>query len=278
VAVYLVLIIAAISALFMVPFCIWLLKLFSLKCRNYRNVLVLYPGGIVFPLGITLSLITGKAVGIYDTTDVVCLSALTWGFGILGFVDDIVGDPSYHGFKGHMKALLQKTITTGALKALAGGVLSLFVGIYFARGNLYGLGIGIATALSANMINLLDRAPGRALKGFFCIVSLGALFSLGALINTVMPFLVMIIVYFPADIREEVMMGDTGSNILGSILGYSLVTSVSFRGGILYTLLFFLINIVGEVISFSKIIEKNRFLCFVDRLGRKRLENDCHII
>lgn len=271
-AIYVTITIAAISSLFLVPLCLWLLKRFSLERKNYRNVLIPCPGGVVFPLSITFALIAGKATGVYELSDLVCLTTLTWGFSVLGFVDDVAGSHEYKGFRGHIKAFFQGTITTGALKAFLGGALSLFVGIYSTGALLNGVVTGITIALCANITNLLDLAPGRALKGFFLSLLLVVLLSSSASFSLVLPLLVTAIVYFPADIREEAMMGDTGSNVLGSVLGFWIATHLSFFVVIFFAILLFAINVLGERVSFSEIIQKNRFLHFLDGLGRRRLE------
>jgi len=260
---------AAVASLFLVPLCLWLLKHSSLVRKNYRGAQVPCPGGIVFPLSITLALVFGKVTGIYSRSDFVSLIALTWGFGVLGFVDDIAGSNKYKGFRGHIKAFFQGTITTGALKAVFGGVLALFVGIYSTGAFLRGVVAGITIALSANITNLLDLAPGRALKGFF----LGLLLVVPLLSSDsfalVLPVLVTAIVYFPADIREEVMMGDTGSNLLGGIWGFWIATRLSFVPLMVLAGFLLVMNALGERISFSKLIQKNRVLMLLDGLGRR---------
>lgn len=271
-AIYVIILVSSISGLFLVPLSLWLLRQFSLERTNYRGALVPLPGGVVFPLSITLALIAGKVTDVYQVSDLVCLTALTWGFSILGFIDDVVGSHEHKGFRGHIKALSKGTITTGALKALMGGGLSLFVGIYSTETLLHGFVVGLVVALSANIINLLDLAPGRALKGFFLTLSLVLLFASNLSLTIILPLLVVAIIYFPADIREEAMMGDTGSNVLGSLLGFWIAIRSSILVGISFALLLLAMNALGERISFSKIIEKNRLLGFVDGLGRRRLE------
>ena len=53
---------------------------------------------------------------------------VTLGFGALGLVDDLAGDRSVGGFRGHLGALRRGRLTTGAAKALGGGGLSLLAG------------------------------------------------------------------------------------------------------------------------------------------------------
>jgi UDP-N-acetylmuramyl pentapeptide phosphotransferase/UDP-N-acetylglucosamine-1-phosphate transferase len=53
-------------------------------------------------------------------------------FALLGLVDDIWGDRSAGGFKGHLKSLLAGKITTGVIKALFGGAAALGCGFALA--------------------------------------------------------------------------------------------------------------------------------------------------
>ncbi len=63
-------------------------------------------------------------------------------------------------------------------------------------------------------------------------------------------------------------MGDAGSNVLGISIGIfmSLGYSINFKIG--WLVLLVLIHILTEKYSLTKIIEKNKVLNFLDRLGR----------
>jgi ABC-type iron transport system FetAB permease component len=64
------------------------------------------------------------------------------------------------------------------------------------------------------------------------------------------------------------MLGDSGANLLGIILGFPLIYILSFTQKTFLFVLFLLLNILAEIYSFSEIISQNRPLRFVDRLGR----------
>ena len=64
------------------------------------------------------------------------------------------------------------------------------------------------------------------------------------------------------------MMGDTGANPLGEGLGFAFVQTLSQPLGLVLFAVLILLNAVSERVSFSKIIESNRVLSFLDRLGR----------
>jgi UDP-N-acetylmuramyl pentapeptide phosphotransferase/UDP-N-acetylglucosamine-1-phosphate transferase len=66
------------------------------------------------------------------------------------------------------------------------------------------------------------------------------------------------------------MLGDTGSNILGLTLGISSVLLFNFNIRLIILGFLILIHIITEKYSLSKIIEKNKFLNYLDMIGRGR--------
>jgi hypothetical protein len=125
-------------------------------------------------------------------------------------------------------------------------------------------------ALAANLGNLLDRAPGRCTKvglaaAVLLVVLTGAEEGLvgvavvaGAAAATLVP-----------DLREELMLGDTGANVLGGVLGLGVVLACSggVRTGVLLALVG--LNLASEVVSFSRVIDRVPPLRALDRAGRR---------
>ena len=64
------------------------------------------------------------------------------------------------------------------------------------------------------------------------------------------------------------MMGDTGSNPLGATLGLAAVMVLPQTAKTILALVLVGLNLLAERISFSRVIEDNRLLDFLDRLGR----------
>ena len=64
------------------------------------------------------------------------------------------------------------------------------------------------------------------------------------------------------------MMGDTGSNVLGISIG--ILVAMGYGLGVRVGWLVFLIfiHLLTEKYSLTKIIEQNKFLNFIDKLGR----------
>ena len=188
------------------------------------------------------------------------------GFGLLGLIDDLLGDRMQRGFRGHLSAFVQGRLTTGALKAFGGAVLALLV----ARLTRAGVGFAVIQALlmvlMANFINLLDLRPGRAGKVVVCL-SL-PLVLIGSKTHWLLVLIGAVIGYLPWDLREKAMMGDTGANALGAALGFAMAASLPVWLQIAILLALAFLNLASERVSFSRIIAQNRVLRWLDELGR----------
>jgi hypothetical protein len=119
---------------------------------------------------------------------------------------------------------------------------------------------GAVVAGAANLLNLFDLRPGRALKvGLLGAVAVGAPGPAGAAAALL-----------PADLRERVMLGDAGANALGALLGLAAVhrwTSRTARLGVLAGLT--AVTGASEVVSFTSVIERTPPLRALDALGRR---------
>ena len=69
-------------------------------------------------------------------------------------------------------------------------------------------------------------------------------------------------------LKAKAMMGDTGSNVLGISIGILMVLGYTLKVRIVWLVFLVLIHLLTEKFSLTKIIEKNKVLNFIDRLGR----------
>jgi len=187
-----------------------------------------------------------------------------------GALDDALGSAAARGFRGHLSALRSGQLTTGAVKVLAIGAGGTTAGLLASRGPLARrLTAGAVVALSANLANLLDLRPGRVLKaamlaGLPLAVSSESMaarriatLALGTSAGLLGP-----------DLRERTMLGDTGANCLGALLGVAAVTDASGRRIALTLGALAALTAASEVVSFSSVIDKNAVLRAIDRAGR----------
>lgn len=197
---------------------------------------------------------------------------LAVGLALLGLVDDLAGGGDNRGFRGHLAALLSGELTTGGLKLFGGASLAVLAVATARPSGGFGRLVTDAAlvALAANLGNLFDRAPGRTIKvtalAFAAlIVATGAAAGLAGPAVLVGGALALLI----EDLHERVMLGDTGANLLGGVVGLGVVTVVSpvTRLAVLGVLL--VLNGVSEWVSFGHVIDAVAPLRFLDRVGRR---------
>ena len=151
---------------------------------------------------------------------------------------------------------------------LFGGFIGLVISIAISK-NIYDIVINtLIIALSTNLMNLLDLRPGRAIKGYL-VISIVLLFTLGEYTrNLLLLIFPNVIAYFNQDLKAKAMMGDTGSNVLGISIGILFVMGYSLKVRLIWLAFLIFIHILTEKYSLTKIIESNKFLNFIDKLGR----------
>ena len=240
---------------------------------------------------------------------------LVTGAFAFGLIDDAFGAGGPKGFGGHLAALNAGTLTTGMLKMLGIGSLALFYGAsaapqvlersgLAARGDapvaltLLAWGLAAAViALAANLLNLLDLRPGRALKAYSVLVTVpAALFglsvtasfnermaSLGAelgglalgpveqaavAVGVVAVALGPVVAVWRFDLAERATLGDSGANAAGAVVGYFLTAVLGLPGLAAAAVVLLALNLLSERVSFSAVVERVRVLSWLDRLGR----------
>ena len=190
-----------------------------------------------------------------------------------GLWDDLRGDERPRGFAGHLGALKGRAVTGGIVKIVAAAVAGVFAAAFIpARGAVPLAHIAETVALvglTANLINLLDRAPGRATKvSFLAAVPLMAMGSPGWAAAAA-PVVAALVVTFALDLREEAMLGDAGANPVGAVLGVGLAASLDEPWRIVAIVVLLALNLASEKWSFSRAIEASPPLRWFDGLGRR---------
>lgn len=237
---------------------------------NYRKQHIPIGMGLVFVLVQSFVILT---LGLYkNTIDNFIFSYIIsiLMIGLIGIIDDLIGEKDVKGFKGHIASLLKLKLTTGGLKLIVGGVVALIISLTISV-NIVELVVNVLIiGLFTNLINLFDLRPGRAGKVF---ILLSIILLLSAEIRDynyiITSLLGIILVYLPYDLKAKSMMGDTGSNVLGMTLGVFCAGTQPFLAKVLYLTLLIIIHIITEFHSLSRIIDNNRLLCYIDRLGRE---------
>ncbi|MBW8731082.1 MAG: hypothetical protein JF622_08865 [Terrabacter sp.] len=188
--------------------------------------------------------------------------------GALGALDDLAGGASDKGLKGHLGALARGELTTGAVKIVGLGVTGL-VGAALSDasrpsrpGLMATLVGGAVVAGAANAVNLFDLRPGRALKvtvaaGLPLVGGLPAAAAVGSSLGVVRD-----------DLRATAMLGDTGANAAGALVGLALVERTGLAGRVVALTGIAALTLVSERVSFTRVIEAHPALRRLDEWGR----------
>ncbi len=247
--------------------------------RNYRGVDVPVGAGVLVVVGALV--VTGvwaiaDALGVHPAAPLAAPLLLAAGFSLLGLLDDLAAHGDDRGFAGHLRALRHGRLTTGGLKLLAGGMLSLVVAIPIAGFGFPRLLLaGALISLAANLGNLFDRAPGRCVK--VAVVAAVVLCACAGAADRYLLEGVLIVVGAAVglgwfDLREQLMLGDAGSNVLGAVLGWGVVATTGLVVQCVVLTALLALNLLSEKVSFSRVIDAVGPLRAFDRLGRQPLD------
>jgi UDP-GlcNAc:undecaprenyl-phosphate GlcNAc-1-phosphate transferase len=258
---------------------------------NYRGRALPFPFGVLVLVAavialIPLTLLARLASAQVFHPELVPIAVYALGVLALGLLDDTLardrhesdgerggrsgGDGhSPRGWRGHGAAALRGELTTGVLKAAGSLGLALLAMSYLGLSNGRWLLAAGVLVLATNVFNLLDLRPGRATKAF---VALGAGLTIGSV--DLRPLWALGLFAAPAlvagayDLRERVMLGDTGANLLGALAGLWLVLTLSGTGQLVALVLLAGITVYGELRSISALIERTPGLRQLDSWGR----------
>lgn len=190
------------------------------------------------------------------------------GAGAIGAYDDLGGlrTQQAKGFAGHLQALREGRVTSGAVKAGGIGVTSLAAAALVSARPREALIGGAVIAGYANLANLFDLRPGRALKFGLLhapLIAVGG--PSGALVAGPLGAAAALL---PADLREEAMLGDAGANALGAALGTAVLLRYGTRGRLVHLAGLAALTAASEKVSFTRVIAATPPLRWFDELGR----------
>ena len=230
------------------------------------------------------------------------------GGGLAGYIDDVDqgahdGDKVAKGLKGHLGALAHGQVTTGVIKIAGIGASALAASALVGSkatsvgGKVSDLALNtVLIAGTANLANLLDLRPGRALKATVLVAApLSYLSCAGAKTpasgasdapsaKPVSPasaasaqrllasgLNAAAITALVEDLQETTMLGDTGANAAGALLGTALAANDSWKLRLGAALGVVSLILASEKVSFSKVIAANPALNWLDQLWRRPL-------
>ena len=226
---------------------------------NYRQRTVDLAGGPGAAAGLLAGLLTAPV-----PTAAVAAGAAAG----LGLYDDLAGHTHARGLRGHAAALRRGVVTSGLVKMVGLAVASLVSSPSRPRKPARVLTDVVLVAGTANLVNLLDLRPGRALKAALAVaapmtVVASAAGDAAAVVTGVSLMLL------PADLGEQEMLGDCGANALGAVVGWTLAAHLGRSGRAVAAAGIVGLTLASERVSFSRVIESQPALAAVDRWGRR---------
>jgi UDP-GlcNAc:undecaprenyl-phosphate/decaprenyl-phosphate GlcNAc-1-phosphate transferase len=197
------------------------------------------------------------------------------GAGAFGGYDDLAGDGDRRGFRGHLGALAQGEVTTGAVKLGGIGATGLVAAAMLGGGPAdIAINAGLVAG-GANLLNLFDLRPGRALK---VALAGSALLAAGAergparsggTSRVVAASAGAALALLGEDLGERAMLGDAGANALGALLGVAAAARLPRPARVALLAGIAGLTVASEKVSFTAVIERTPALKWLDMLGRR---------
>ncbi len=190
------------------------------------------------------------------------------GAAAFGIYDDLAGSGARRGLRGHLGALARGQVTSGAVKIGgigASGVAAAALLGGSAADQVINAGL---IAGGANLLNLFDLRPGRAIKVALTASALLAAGSATARQCAAAPAGAALAL-LPDDLGERAMLGDAGANAIGAMLGAAAAAALPRPARIGGLAVIVGLTAASEVVSFTKVIERTPALRWIDMLGRR---------
>ena len=226
---------------------------------NYRQRRVDLAGGPGAAAGLLVGLAAARAPA----------GVLTAGAAAgLGLYDDLAGHTHARGLRGHAAALRRGVVTSGVVTMVGWAAAAVAAAPTRPRRPVGVLTDVVLVAGTANLVNLLDLRPGRALKAAVAVaapmsVTGGQPGDAAAVATGVC------LALLPADLAERQMLGDCGANALGALLGWALAARLDPRTRLLAAGTVVGLTLASERVSFTRVIESQPALATIDRWGRR---------
>lgn len=187
----------------------------------------------------------------------------------LAGVNDDLHPGAVRGLRGHLRQVVRLKLTTGGVKLLA-GIAAAWLAAVAVGAHGWALILGVPAAAGAtNTLNLLDVAPGRALKVFIPVAAallVASWRSDAAILESA--GLGAAVALLPFDLKEGAMLGDAGANLLGFVVGAGLLASLPTWGLGVALALVLLLHLGAETVTLSRLIRGATPLRWLDDLGR----------
>lgn len=222
-------------------------------------------GGLIPGLVFTLAIAWPRAG--FAAWDVAVIAALTALF-LVGGLDDLRGRGP-RGIVGHLRSLARGRPTTGILKLIVGVAGAAAVAALLGGGPLRVIAGTVLVAGCVNLWNALDVVPGRALKWGLLVLLAPLPWAWDRFVGVLAAVTAgAALALLPFDLRERGMLGDSGANPLGLIVGALLLGALPTVGVVVAAAAVLLLQLAAETVTISRLIDSVPPVRWFDRLGR----------
>jgi UDP-N-acetylmuramyl pentapeptide phosphotransferase/UDP-N-acetylglucosamine-1-phosphate transferase len=206
-----------------------------------------------------------------------------------GVLDDLRGSGKRRGLRGHLGALAHGEVTTGTVKLAGLAAAGLGAALVEGGGPAdVAVNAGLIAG-GANLLNLFDLRPGRAIKVATLsagLIAAGSALAGGAAaaagpparghshgrlagLRAVAAPAGAALALLPEDLSERAMLGDAGANALGAMLGAAAAQTLPKRARLGLLAGIVALTVASEKVSFTRVIEATPALRWFDMLGRR---------
>ncbi|MGE5702669.1 MAG: hypothetical protein ACM32O_09090 [Clostridia bacterium] len=243
-------------------------------CRNYQGAKIPTSAGLLIVGSVTITMLCLYVITIpwLSEREAALFLCGSVAMALWGWQDDRSEEPGVKGFRGHFRILWrEQRMTSGFLKAWGGFGTALLISLAITQDGSDVVLHTFLLALFTNIINLFDLRPGRAIKVFWLFLLVLVLLTQQAAAWVVwpweLPLLTATLLFYVSDARGKVMLGDSGSNYLGFVLGYYAIIVLDFPVKVALLVLLVVLHLIAERFSFSQVIASVGWLHKMDRLG-----------
>ncbi|MBP1933553.1 hypothetical protein [Ammoniphilus resinae] len=253
------------------PYLLQFLQSRGMVRENYQGMAIPIAVGLFIPLAQVVAL---PFLVLYEQIRSIYLFQVVVlvGIAFLGWRDDLFGGNEAKGIRGHF-LLWRRTgaVSTGLQKAIGTCILSFLICAMYSTSLLAFFIDFFLILFATNLLNLLDLRPGRAIKSFLLLLI--PLFAFSVIIYSPLLWLPPLTAAFfllRFDLQGRAMLGDTGSNSLGMLIGFWTVLFASLEYKLIFLIISVLIHLYAEKKSITVLIQNTAFLRWLDTLGRKK--------
>ncbi|MGY4690225.1 hypothetical protein [Salibacterium sp. K-3] len=239
------------------------------KKVNYRGE------PVALSAGVFLFLFVWMFVLYHQTMETLIVFLYTVSVWTAGWIDDSMGTAYPKGIRGHLRLLrTEQQLTTGVVKIAVIVSASAGAALFLEQEVIRRTAAFLLFLLSPHVCNLMDTRPLRVWK-WSALHGLLILFYINENALLTAPAAAGVLaagagVWAVMEGMERSMLGDNGAALAGTALAWCGVIILPLSVQIFFIIIYILLTLSAEYVSFHRIIGQSPLLCAIDQFGRKK--------